>query len=73
MTKLRSENHKQKDLIFVLSRQIESINKIKDQNKQQLELLNNTINALSSERTEDNNYISSIVQELNVTRLQSIY
>jgi hemoglobin-like flavoprotein len=72
MTRLRSENYKYKDLMFVLTRQVETFTKMKDHNQQQIEVLNNALNTMASE-TENKESIAKLVNEVSVHKLQSLY
>lgn len=72
ITKLRSENHKQKDMLFVLSRQVETHNKMKEHNSKQIEILNNALNTMAADK-DDNQAIAKMVNELSVQKLQAIY
>jgi len=71
MTKLRGENHKYKDLMFVLSRQVETQNKMRDHNSVQVEILNNALNTIVSEKDNSDAWVK-LVNEVDVHRLQSI-
>lgn len=71
VTKLRSELFKNKDIIAILTRQVDSFRKLKIHTNAQMELLTNTINNISSDNDCYNNMNKSI-QELNVVKLQNI-
>lgn len=72
VTKLRSECHHNKDMVFVLSRQVETFSKTKDANAQQLEILNSILSNASSEN-DGKIELSKIAHQLQIHKLQSIY